>query len=136
MHKSLTLRANITFSLLWAGLLVAMLAMNWPQSLIPVALTFMLGVIAGGLQVRALDASAQKFREAKSAAQVRQALVSTRAGKVSVALLWAVGIGALIWAFVSSPHSPLVLWVPAYASFALARELVALPAIVRLGALA
>jgi hypothetical protein len=39
----------------------------------------------------------------------------------------------LVWALLLVPKSPLVLWIPAYASFAFARELAALPAVMRLG---
>lgn len=109
-----------------------MLFMHWPQLLIPTAVTFILGIAAGWLQARALTVSSLQFREAKTVAQVRQVMVSTGPGKCSIALLWITGIGIVVWALFSNPGNAFVLWVSAYASFAFARELVALPAIVRL----
>lgn len=133
MHPSLTTRANIVLILLWAGILIGMLAMNWPQPLAPISLAFVLGIAAGLLQTHAMRDMRDQFRGANTAKEVRRVLVSTRPGKLAVALLWGTAVGMLVWAFLLAPKSPLVLWIPAYASFAFARELVALPAVIRLG---
>lgn len=134
MHTSLTTRANLILILIWAGILIGMLAMNWPQPHTPITLAFALGVAAGFLQILAMKGNEHQFLEAKSAKEVRQALTSTRSGKFAIALLWVTALGMFVWAFLLAPQNPLVLWIPAYASFALARELVALPAVIRLGA--
>lgn len=133
MHTSLTTRANIVLILLWGGILIGMLTMNWPLPGAPVGLAFALGIAAGLLQTHAMRDMRDQFRGANTAKEVRRVLISTRSGKLAVALLWGTAVGMLVWAFLLVPKSPLVLWIPTYASFAFARELTALPAVMRLG---
>jgi hypothetical protein len=134
MHTSLTTRANIVLIVLWAAILFGMLGMNWPQPLAPIGIAFLLGVAAGLLQTHAMRDLRGQFRGASTAKELRHVLASTRAGKLAIGLLWVTAVGMLVWAFLLVPQSPLALWIPAYASFALARELTALPAVMRLGA--
>ena len=132
MHKSLTLRANIVLALLWASSFALALSFTWQQAFPLVFISFAIGVVAGLLQGHALSALTAQFREASTAIEVRRILVSSWHGKVAVALLWVTAIGAFAWAFTLGTNNPFIIWVAAYASFALARELFALPAVFRL----
>src|SRR4051812_27394132 len=109
MHTSLTTRANIVLILIWTGILIGMLVINWPQPLAPVTLAFALGIAAGFLQILAMKANKRQFIEAKSAKEVRQALTSTRPGKFAIALLRVIALGMLVCAFLFAPQNPLVL---------------------------
>jgi hypothetical protein len=134
MHISLTTRANIVLIVLWAVILAGMLITNWPQPLAPVETAFALGIVTGILQTYAMKEARDQFRQAATARETRRVLVSTKPGKLAIFLLWATAIGMLIWSYLLAPQAPLVLWIPTYASFALARELTSLPAVMRLAA--
>ena len=114
------------------GVLAIALAVSWPTAFPLVCVTLPLGILAGASQTRALAANREAFRSSQTALEVRRALVSTRAGKLSVVLLWGTGILALVWAIAVRPSNPVVVWLAGQASFSLARECCSLPALVRL----
>ncbi|HSH98803.1 MAG: hypothetical protein ACAH07_02190 [Methylophilaceae bacterium] len=132
MHKSLTPRANTFLAVLWASSCALAVSFSWHQAFPLVFISFAAGVVAGLLQGRALSAHTTQFRAASTAIEVRHILVSSWHGKVALALLWVTAIGAFAWAFNLGTNNPFIIWVAAYTSFALARELFTLPAVFRL----
>ena len=132
MHKSLMPRANIVLALLWASSFAIALSFTWQQAFPLVFVSFVAGVVAGFLQGTALSAFAAQFRGASTAIEVRRILVSSWHGKIAVVLLWVTSIGAFAWVFILDTNNPFIIWAAAYASFALERELFALPAVFRL----
>lgn len=132
MHKSLTPRANQLLIAGWLVIGIVAVYLSWPAARHAVMVTFCVGCFAGAVQAHALPLVAQDLKQAESALQVRKVLLSTKGGRLSVLLLWAVAISALIWAFAMGAQKGLVLFVASYAAFALAREAVALPAVLRL----
>jgi hypothetical protein len=132
MHKSLTPRTNIILVLLWASSFAIAISLTWQQAFPLVFVSFASGCAAGLLQRSALSVFSVQFREASTAIEIRRILVSSWHGKIAVALLWVTSIGAFAWAFTLGTNNPFVIWIAAYASFALARELLALPALFRL----
>lgn len=132
MHKTLTIRSNIVLAVLWAGLLAAMLWLAWPLAVPSTGVTFAIGGVAGLAQAQALTASAGAFRNAGSATEVRKVMMQTRAGRLSIMLLWAACAAAVVWALAFGASKAFPVALSAYAAFALARELVSLPGLVRL----
>ena len=132
MHATLTVRGNIMLAAAWGAVLAVCLYLSWPRAALGAALAVVVGVFAGTLQARALAASSESFRAAASAIEVRKAMVLSSAGKASVALIWLVGIAAVVSALALDRANALAFILAVYAAFALARELSSLGAIRRL----
>jgi hypothetical protein len=64
---------------------------------------------------------------------VRAALVSSQAGKISVAILWLVGAALIVLLYQGNEYSSLQNVFGSYATFSLARELTSLRAVMALG---
>ncbi len=92
MHYTLTPRGNAALVVLMAVALLACFLAGGGPSLVILAAFFSAGALAGLLQNISLRRHAVQFQSAKSALQVRAALVSSVPGKVSVALLWLSGL--------------------------------------------
>jgi hypothetical protein len=125
-------RFNALMVAILFGILSLALLISWHKALTLVCVTVPLGLLAGVLQARALAANPGGFRSSETAMDVRRALLSTSAGKLSIVLLWGTGILALVWAVAVNPSNPILIWVAGQASFSLARECCSLPALVRL----
>ncbi|WP_457352337.1 hypothetical protein [Roseateles sp. P5_D6] len=132
MHKSLTPRANLLLIAGWLAVTAVAIYLGWPEARYATMLTFCIGSFAGAAQAQALSLVAEELKQTESAMQVRKTLYATKGGRLSVLLLWAVSVSALIWAFAMGVDKGLILFVASYSAFALARELVALPAVFRL----
>ena len=135
MHATLTKGINFLVALLWALLLAAMLLTTRPVPMTEVSFGLLVGALAGFLQFKAITSSPDTFVAAKTALDVRRALMAVRSGKYSIVLLWVNGLGLFIWAMAFAPNMFLGAWVAGVAAFGLAREVAAFPAIVRLGRL-
>lgn len=86
------------------------------------------GVLAGLLQGIALRRSVRELKSAKSALQVRAALIASIPGKASVALLWAAVLT------VAAMFAAIPTMLGFYAFFALGREVTAFPTLFALRA--
>lgn len=114
---------------MWALVSLGAGFIAWPAATWLACTTFVLGVVSGNLQAIALRQSAEAFRAAKTALQVRQAMAATTSGKLSIALLWGAVAVAVVWAFAGKGGNPLAVLLSGYASFALARELFSFTAV-------
>lgn len=133
MHKSLTPRFNVFYSgLCLAALLLAIMLSPWRQSLTLIGITLPLGVLAGALRARALNDRQVEFLQAKTTMEVRRALVASLSGTVSIVLLRATFVISLFWIVDVNTHARFFVWLSGFASFSLARNLFALPALRRL----
>jgi len=89
-----------------------------------------LGVVAGFLQARALRENAAAFGQTASMMDVRRVMTSSVGGKVAIWLLW-INFGCLlVWALKTHYVSSYFLGSGA---FGLARDLITLPAVFRVG---
>ena len=136
MHKSLTPQSNVLLMSVWAVTLLGASAIAWPATIWLAGMNFALGAIAGCLQAIALRHSAEAFRASQTAMQVREAMMSTSSGKLSIALLWGAAAVAIVWSLTGKSDNPVAVWLSGYASFALARELFSFSAIRRLAQVA
>jgi hypothetical protein len=84
------------------------------------------------LQGKAIRERSEQFRSASTARQVRAALVSSVDGRISIAILWLVGIGLVVLLSQGNEYSSFQNVLGSYSAFALARELTSTPAIMRI----
>jgi len=132
MHSSLTIKGNVALLLLWCTVLVACFLASPPPSLIVLAPFLVCGLVAGLLQWQAMRGALSELKAVATARQIRRVLVLTRAGKLSVLLLWCSGLAALGLAMRGGVSASLQSVVAAYAVFSFAREVAALPLVFKL----
>jgi hypothetical protein len=123
------------FIAVWASVLALALWFSWQYAALLAGTAFAVGIIAGLLQTRALTETPERFQSAVTAIDVRRALVANASGKLSIILLWCNAVVSLLWALSANPNNPIFAWLAGFASFRLARESIALPAVLRLGQL-
>jgi hypothetical protein len=87
------------------------------------------GLLAGVLQARSIYSHRLEFLSAHTALQVRAALTSSISGKVSIALLWLAGSALIALLIRGGEYATVQTIVGSYATFSLAREGAALPAL-------
>ena len=133
VYATFSRRVSFAAATLWLLLLWWMLETTRPVPLDQTLVGALLGVAAGYLRLRAILSDPPTFFAAKTASDLRHALIAVRPGKYSVALLWANGIGQLLWAMALAPDMFIGAWVAAVAAFGLTRHIVPLSAISGLG---
>jgi hypothetical protein len=88
LHSSLRARTNLVLACVWLAALVCVVfflgRIPWPL----VFLGLVSGMLQGILQRRALRDGATQFLRARSVLEVRAALVSTKAGRAQIWVLW------------------------------------------------
>jgi hypothetical protein len=119
-------------AVLWALLLALFLQTTTPVPTIELVVGLLLGLIAGHLQDRALAARPGDFLAAHTAMGVRRAMFGLSTGKTSTVLKWVNSVGLLIWAMAYAPDMFIGAWLAGVAAFGFARELAALPGVLRL----
>lgn len=126
MHKSLAPRSNIALALVWVAIVVAGLVMPaTPSRLLVIAAGVALGVIAGVLQLRAMEEKKALFLAAASALDVRGAMQASSSGRLAIYSVWTAG--AVVLAISLWQQEGLLLRVLAgYAAFTAARDTIAL----------
>jgi len=132
MHSTLTLRGNLKLIALWCTVLAACVAAGLSGWWSVVGFFTLVGLAAGFLQGQAIRRQPSAFQAAASAVAVRKALLRSRPGFASVLLLWLAAVALLALLFVAKPPISLQAVFAAYASFALGRETLALPAVLSL----
>ncbi|MDR3686603.1 MAG: hypothetical protein P4L93_06585 [Coriobacteriia bacterium] len=130
MHSSLTLRFNLIT--IGACVLVAAGTTTLPGAfpMLAWAVAAVFGVVAGDLQSRSIRASSQSFKSARTALEVREALMSNGPGRLTVAIQWVllpVLLGMAWWS-----GNIVAGALGGYALFMAVRDLVALRAVVGL----
>jgi hypothetical protein len=135
MHYTLTLRGNVILIVLWIAA-VAVIVITRPLLSVQITVVFaVLGVIAGMLQSKALQVNAMEFLVAKTAKQVRAAIVSSLYGKLSIAVLWITGLALASLLIYGGNFSTWQNVVVCYAVFSITRELKSLSSVVALSKL-
>jgi hypothetical protein len=132
MHPTLKPKTNLVLMVVWLTVLSMSLAFSQSKSLTVVCCGVVIGAIAGFMQFRAITKTAQQLISATTALQVRKALWGNILGKLSIYLLWIYAIALFGFAFGSQIENPLITLVAGYSAFALVREAVALPALLKL----
>jgi hypothetical protein len=127
MHRSLSPVFNVAAIAVWAVVVVSF-ALAGVQANKPLLLGVggVLGFVAGLCQLHALREEAPRFLPAKTAVEVRRAMMASRFGRYAIYLLW-VSAAILLLCVVTQPDRRLFSWLAGYAAFSLARDLVALP---------
>ena len=87
------------------------------------------GLFAGILQRRSIRSAPATFAGARSVLDVRQALMSNRSGKLSIAMIWIAGLVLAVIAMIEGGNAPLG-FAAGYAMFMFVREVVAFRAVV------
>ena len=130
MHSSLTLRFNLIA--IGACILVAAGTKTLPGAFpaLAWALAAVFGVAAGDLQSRSIRASSQSFRGARTALEVREALMSNVPGRLAVVVQWVLLPALLAAAWWGG--NIIAGALGGYALFMAVRDLVALRAVMGL----
>jgi len=130
LHSSLKLQFNLIT--IGACILVVVGTMTLPGAIPTVAwaVAAVFGVVAGDLQSRSIRASTEAFRNARTAVEVREALMSNMPGRVAVIAQWVLLPVLLGAAWVGG--NLIAGALGGYALFMAVRDLVALRAILRL----
>ena len=134
MHETLKPRTSLLLLIVWLTALSVALTFAPIKPFTVVCIAVVVGGIAGVLQLRAISATAQHLVKANTAMLVRQALRSNVSGRYSIYLLWAFAVGLIVLVFSEQPENPFFTLVAGYSAFALVREAVALPALLKLSA--
>jgi hypothetical protein len=132
MHFIVTKRGIACQVLLWCGLVTGCFLFPPRLSLALAAIFALMGLGAGMLQGSSIRQRRAQLLAARTAGQVRAAMVSTLPGKISVTMLWLVGIALIVLLFQGNEVSTLQNVFGSYGSFALARELSSLRAVINL----
>ena len=119
---------------IWLIVLCVSFVFAWPNAVHVVCFSGVAGAVAGFLQFRAIRATATQLVMATTAIQVRRVLRNSAPGKYSIYLLWAFGVSLIAMGLSAGFDNPLVIFLAGYSSFALAREAIALPAVLALSA--
>ena len=130
MHWSLTPGFNLLLVCAWAAVLAALMALGAPLPGLALPIAGLGGMLVGAFQRRAMGASRDAFRSARTALEVRAALRTTASGRAALALqyaAWILSFAAVAW---RDPSLPALL--VAAALFFLARDATALPGVLRL----
>lgn len=126
MHKSLTPRNNLLLILVWAAVVIAFLfASAHPNKTLMLGVGAIFGFVAGIFQLRAIQASKDKFLTATTALEVRAAMTSSTAGRLAIYTLYLVFGILLLTAFTQKEVVGFGL-IAGYAAFALVRDCIAL----------
>lgn len=134
MHYTLKPCGNTALMALMALVLIACFLSGEGPSLRILVVFVAMGAFAGLLQNIALRRHASQFKSASTALQVRAVLVSSVPGKISVALLWVVGLAQILLLLNGGQYATIQTVVGSYAVFSLVREGVAFQALFLLGA--
>jgi hypothetical protein len=129
MHYTLTPRGNAALMALMAIVLLICFLSGEGPALFILVVFIVAGAFAGFLQNIALRRHTSQFQSANSALQVRAVLVSSVPGKISVVLLWAVGLALILMLFYGGQYATIQTVAGSYAVFSLVREGVAFQAL-------
>jgi hypothetical protein len=129
MNTTLKPATNLILCAVWIVLIV--LSFSLPPVRLEIGIVSgALGVVAGFLQSRALRENAAKFGQTASMMDVRRVITSSVGGKVSIWLLWVNLVVFMVWSFKSHSIGSMLL---GFGAFKLARDLITLPGVFRLG---
>lgn len=124
MHSSLTVKNNLTVTVIAAAIAAAVYFMSNPSPIEPMLVGAGFGLIVGIFQSRSAAATPKAFRRAVDGSDIRDALKSSPAGKTSIALHWIAmlaTIGAAVWI-----GKPLVGTLGGWAAYEVLRRLASL----------
>jgi hypothetical protein len=120
------------FILAWAVVLACCLMISRTPTFQIFCVFFLIGTAAGTLQSLAMRASPAPFLLSKSATDVKRALLASKFGKASIAILW-LSVAALLWLiWFKTEMASLQTLFGSYASLLLSRELMSLPGVISL----
>lgn len=88
LHVSLRSRTNLVLAGLWLAGLAGLIMMQGKVPWLMISLGVVSGAVQGLLQQRALRDGAARFCLARTARDVRAALVSTASGRAQIKVLW------------------------------------------------
>ena len=126
MHKSLTPRNNLLLMLVWAVVVGAFTIVSaHPNKALMLGVGAALGLIAGVLQLRALQEGKERFLAATTALEVRAAMASSKAGRFAIFTLYGSAGLLLLTAFMQKEVIAFGL-LAGFAAFALVRDGIAL----------
>jgi hypothetical protein len=129
MHKTLTLRTNGIFIVLWALLVVACFTIGQSPAMPVVLAATLVGLGVGVFQSLAMRSSPPAFLVAKTSSDVKRAFVASTFGRLSIAALW-LAVPAMLWlVWFRAELASLQTIVGCYASLLLSRELASLPGV-------
>jgi phage-related holin len=129
MHYTLTPRGNAALMALMAMVLLSCFLFGEGPSLFILVVFVLVGAFAGLLQNIVLRRYSSQFQSANTALQVRAVFVSSVPGKISVVLLWVVGLALILMLFYGGQYATIQTVVGSYAVFSLVREGVAFQAL-------
>ncbi|NTX06841.1 hypothetical protein [Myxococcus sp. CA040A] len=103
-----------------------------PMPALPPAVGALCGVIVGTLQARSLRAAPDAIRAAKTAIEVRRAMVATVAGKWAIRAHWVTTVVLLTLAMMMMGIGTFVAFVVGSLAYMAVRDLTTLPELLRL----
>jgi len=105
LHSSLRAKTNLVLAVVWLAALLGDLFLlgHIPWSMVSLGLVS--GLVQGFLQRRALRDGSTELRSARSALEVRAALVATAAGRAQIKVLWG-SLAAYVAAAVIQGEAP------------------------------
>lgn len=132
MHATLRTRTNVLLIGVWSALATGAVLLTRPRPFAVLLAGAVFGVAVGALQSRSMAQTGERFRLARTAMDVRHALLATLPGKWAIRLQWigvAVLLAAALW-----EGSMIGGFIAGYATLMDVREIATLGAVVRLGA--
>jgi hypothetical protein len=132
MHSTLTVRVNIALVVLWTTVLAALLLTITPVPYVTALVGVLFGIPCGLFQKQALSSVSEAITVARTAVEVRKALTSVPPGKRSIKLQW-LGAATVLISAALQDQNTIAAFVSGYCSLMLARDIIALKAVMRLG---
>ncbi|WP_411885524.1 hypothetical protein [Polaromonas sp. YR568] len=129
MHKTLTVRTNSLFMLLWGLLITACLFIGTMPPLQIIFLFVLMGLGVGLFQSLAIRSSPDAFLATKTATDVKRALLSAPFGKMSFGVHWLAVLALLGLVWFSEESVSLKTFFTSYFALLFARELASFPGV-------
>lgn len=126
MHSTLKIKTNIILTLLWLAITLILFILLKPYPYILLIFGSGFGFVCGVLQYLSFNEAKNKLKEANTLIEVRNALKSTRYGKISIYALWFSNIMLVIITLLFSNNNPVIGIIVGYFSLMLIREIITL----------
>jgi len=129
MHKTLSRAANRRLIVVWVAGVCTLTLAGSGRGLPSLVVGATVGVLAGFAQEAALKSSPQAFATTTTAFEVRRAMVTSRAGRLSIWMtrVCATGLLFFVWRAWQAHEFELMLvhWLGGFFAFMLVRDLIA-----------
>ena len=132
MHSAPTVRVNVALIVLWITVLAALLLTVTPIPYVTVLVGVLFGIPCGFFQKQALSSVSEAIATARTALEIRKALTSVSSGKRTTGLQW-LGTATVLISAVLQNQNTIAAFVSGYCSLMLARDIIVLKAVRKLG---